>query len=179
MLSLPVWTDIDIHTPAQETGWSPKTRAQMCTHIPPHPPQPHELETAVEPVIILDSDGRSLQQGDGKRIRKRVGTLALYSRALSGCHGVRGLLPEPLCEMRTLQKHSLERDRKSTGDCSDRTAVKVTLASSHKRPSGSQAGQRKATPRKQGTKRMTPPKSSILEKTGRVSNCYFNYILYR
>lgn len=104
----------------------------MCTQTP-HPTQPHELETVVQSVMGLDSEGRCLQQCDGKRIRKRVGTLALYSRALSGCHGVRGLLPEPLCEMRTLQKHSLERDRKSTGDCSDRTAAKVPLASSCKR----------------------------------------------
>lgn len=48
--------------------------------------------------------------------QERGGSLASYSRALSGCRGVRGLLPEPLCEMRTLQKHSLERDRESTGD---------------------------------------------------------------
>lgn len=74
---------------------------------------------------FLESVGRSLEQGNGTRMRKREGPLALYSRALSGCHGGRGLLPEPLCEMRTLQKHSLERDRKSTGDCSDRSAVKV------------------------------------------------------
>lgn len=121
-------------------------------HTPPHcPPQPPELQTTVQPIVVLDSEGRSLQQGDGKRIRKRVATLALYSRASSGCHGVRGLLPEPLCEMRTLQKHSLERDRKSTGDCRDKTAVKLPLAIvTQETGSGSQAGQGKATPRKQG-----------------------------
>lgn len=147
---------------------------EVHTHTS-HPLQPYELETEAEPVMVLDSEGRSLQQGDGKWIRKRVGNLALYSRALSGCHGVRGLLPEPLCEMRTLQKHSLERDRKSTGDCSDRTAVKVPLASSCKRQYlDLRQGKGKPPQENEEQKRMTHPKSSILEKTGRASNCYFN-----
>lgn len=129
MLSLPARTDTDTHvSPRDRTV--PRDRSADVHAPPPQPPQPHELETAVKPGVVLDGEGRSLRQGDGNKGRKRVGTLALYSRALSGCHGVRGLLPEPLCEMRTLQKHSLERDRKSTGDCSDRTAVKAPLASS-------------------------------------------------
>lgn len=91
--------------------------AQMCTHTPTHLPTTPAGQCSRTCRGFLESVGRSLQQENGTRIRKRVGPLALYSRALSGCHGVRGLLPEPLCEMRTLQKHSLERDRKSTGAC--------------------------------------------------------------
>lgn len=161
------------HTPAQDTGRFTKTKARIDAHTPPHcPPQPHELETTIEPIVVLESEGRSLQQGGGKRMRKRVATLALYSRASSGCRGARGLPPEPLCEMRTLQKRSLERDRKSTGDCRDKTAVKRPLAiATRETGSGSQAGRRKATPSKQGTNRMTQPKPSILKNTGRVSNC--------
>lgn len=131
----------------------PKEKStDVHTHTP-HPPQPHDLEPAVKPVMILDREGWSLQQGDGKRIRKRIGTLALYSRALSGCHGARGLLPEPLCEMRTLQKHSLERDRKSTGDCSDRTAVKAPLASSHRDSIWILGRAKESHPKKAGTKK--------------------------
>lgn len=100
-------------------------------HTHPHTPPSHTSWTLLLNLSWLFGEcGEVPVTGEWDRISKRVGPLALYSRALSGCHGVRGLLPEPLCEMRTLQKHSLERDRKSTGDCSDRTAVKVP---SHKR----------------------------------------------
>lgn len=47
----------------------PKDKSTDVHTHSPHPPQPHDLETTVETVKILDSEGKSLQQGDGKRIR--------------------------------------------------------------------------------------------------------------
>lgn len=47
----------------------PKDKSTDVHTHSPHPPQPHDLETTVETVMILDSEGKSLQQGDGKRIR--------------------------------------------------------------------------------------------------------------
>lgn len=68
MLSLSVWTDIDKHTSPGDRMVPKDKSTDVHTHSP-HPPQPHDLETTVETVMILDSEGKSLQQGDGKRIR--------------------------------------------------------------------------------------------------------------
>lgn len=176
MLSLPAWTHTDTHISPRDR-MVPKDRS-ADVHAPP--PQPHKLETAVKPVMVLDSEGRSLQQGDGNKVRKRVGTLALYSRALSGCHGVRGLLPEPLCEMRTLQKHSLERDRKSTVDCSDRAAVKAPLASSSRDSIWISGRAKESHPKTTRNKTGNSSHDLYPGKTPkRFSNCYFGDILYR
>lgn len=90
---------------------------RAVTHIPMQS-QPHRTQHTHVLVALLSGDGGSQPQMDGERSLEQrwgaggvTGTLDSYSQASSGCRAVRGLLLEPLCETRTLQRHSLERDR--------------------------------------------------------------------